>query len=763
TSWDNDGGHNNAWTVSNGTYTIHLGSNDTLKTIGGSNTIYFNSDATNDTITLGNGTNVVNAGGSNGEFTVHGGTAGDWLEFFSMSGGDLTVTRPTGAAPDVVDIDNSSLNSVTLTISNQADALVSFGAHVTNLTLNVAVDGFKLPDDSAGSSFGSVKVHYVSTGELIAAPYNKAEPLPYFLSDLLFFPTPHWTTTLGVHATAPTLHFSMMQSVPSYATSGDANGFVALGGDLPAGYSPQKLLDMNTAGTITLSSAEVSAITALAAWAAVVNVRFVSAADSNSIDIRFGANTQSSGGYSYVPAVPVNYYGSSAYKEQADIYINKNYITDQHIFAHEIGHALGLGGESGNSDTSDVLPFGEDSGQYTVMSYNGAALGTPQVFDIALAQYLYGPNPNYHPNSSHVWTFNGSGGSGNLISDGGSSKNTISSVGTTADAYIDLRQGHWSWLGAKSNDVLAANQLFIDYGTVINIVKTGSGSTTVVCNDGNDHVTCGKGADLVVVGSGADVVSTGGGKDDVLCGTSDFAAADQFNGGGGTDTLTLAGNFAKPVTLDVTTLVSFENIVVDAGHNYDLVSNDATVASGATLTVTASALASTNWLKFDGHVETDGHFNLKGGAGNDTLIGGAQSDTISGGKGADSLTGGGGADHFVYASAAESTSTQYDTITDFYFGTDKFDLPSAASVTGIDKALTAGALSSASFNSDLAAALSGKLHAHHAILFTPNSGSLSGQHFLIVDVNGNAQYDPNTDFVFHLTSLHGTLSTGDFI
>jgi hypothetical protein len=763
TIWDRSGGHNNTYTLSNGSFTITLGTNDKLTTVGGHVNVNFDSSATNDTITLGNGVNVVSGSGSDGTFTIHGGMAADQFQFYSMTGGKLTITRPTGAAADIVDIDSSHLSSATITVANQADAIVTFGAHITNLTLNVAVDGFKLPDDSADATISNLKVNYVSTGEHIAAPYDTAEPLPYFISDLLFFPTPHWTTTLGVHATAPTLHFSMMQAVPSYASSADANGFEKLGGNLPAGDTPQQLLDLNTAGTIHLTNAEVSAITALAAWAEVTNVTLLSAKDSDSVEIRFGANTQTSGGYSYVPQVPVNYYSASAYQESADIYINKQYKSDQHIYAHEIGHALGLGGESGNGDSSDVLPFGEDDGQYTVMSYNGIGRGVPQVFDIAVAQYLYGPNPDYHPNSSHLWTFNSSGGAGNLITDGGSPNNTISAVGTTAEAYIDLRDGHWSWLGAKSDDILAANQLFIDYGTKIDIAKAGKGNTTIVCNGDNDHITGGSGADLVVMGDGTNVVSTGSGADNVLCGAYDFTTADKVNGGGGHDTLTLDGDFSAGVTLHATTLVAFESVIADAGYNYKLVMNDGNVASGATLAVSAAALGASNRLNFDGSAETNGHFTLTGGAGKDVLVGGAMSDTIRGGNGADMLTGNGGADRFVYTAAAQSTSTKYDTITDFHFGTDMFDLPSSVTVTGIDHALTAGSLSSASFNSDLASALSGKLHADHAILFTPNSGTLAGDHFLVVDVNGNAQYDAGTDFVFCLSSLSGTLTAHDFV
>ena len=47
----------------------------------------------------------------------------------------------------------------------------------------------------------------------------------------------------------------------------------------------------------------------------------------------------------------------------------------------------------------------------------------------------------------------------------------------------------------------------------------------------------------------------------------------------------------------------------------------------------------------------------------------------------DSLTGNGGADTFLYTGASQSSSTTYDTVTDFAAGTDHFDLTTA--ITGV--------------------------------------------------------------------------------
>src|SRR6185503_16314309 len=104
-----------------------------------------------------------------------------------------------------------------------------------------------------------------------------------------------------------------------------------------------------------------------------------------------------------------------------------------------------------------------------------------------------------------------------------------------------------------------------------------------------------------------------------------------------------------------------------------------------------------------------------------------------------------------YDSASESTGAGYDTLAGFDFAQDRIDLPVA--VTGLDPKVSQGALSTASFDSDLTAALgAGKLGAGHAAFFTPSSGDLAGQTFLVVDGNGQAGYQAGQDYVFHLTA-----------
>ena len=192
---------------------------------------------------------------------------------------------------------------------------------------------------------------------------------------------------------------------------------------------------------------------------------------------------------------------------------------------------------------------------------------------------------------------------------------------------------------------------------------------------------------------------------------------------------------------------TIEQIVLASGFDYQLSAGDS-VAAWHLLMIDATSLGGANRVVFDGSDETDGSFLFQGSDSADRFTGGAGVDIIIGRGGGDVLAGGGSLDRFVYGSAAESTGAGYDTLVDFDFAEDVLDLPSG--VSGFDAAVAAGSLSTATFDSDLAAALTGKLGAGHAVFFTPNSGDLAGKAFLIVDGNGEAGYQAGEDFVFLL-------------
>jgi Ca2+-binding RTX toxin-like protein len=155
---------------------------------------------------------------------------------------------------------------------------------------------------------------------------------------------------------------------------------------------------------------------------------------------------------------------------------------------------------------------------------------------------------------------------------------------------------------------------------------------------------------------------------------------------------------------------------------------------------------------------------VRGADGNDTIVTGAGRDWIEGNAGSDSLEGGAGRDRFVYLAVSESGGDTHDTILGFDARKDKFDL--TVNVTGIDPTEGGHLDDGGQFDNGLVTAIgAADLAAHHAVLFMPSTGDLAGHTILVVDVNGNAGYQKNKDYVFDLDDADnlGNLDIGDFI
>ena len=242
-------------------------------------------------------------------------------------------------------------------------------------------------------------------------------------------------------------------------------------------------------------------------------------------------------------------------------------------------------------------------------------------------------------------------------------------------------------------------------------------------------------------------ITGGAGDDTVTIASPSTLAGSTFEGGGGANTLVLDGDFSSGFTFGAATMTDVGTLSLVAGHSYNLTTDDANVASGTTLTVDASTLGAGDTLIFNGSAETDGNFTIIGGAGSDTLTGGA------------------GADTFVYNAVSDSTGSAYDTIHSLDFASDLLNTGAIGALpSAIDAAVINGALSTATFDGDLATAIgAGQLGAQHAVLFTPDAGTLSGETFLIVDENGAAGYQAGADLVIDVTGFSGSLTVANFI
>lgn len=217
-----------------------------------------------------------------------------------------------------------------------------------------------------------------------------------------------------------------------------------------------------------------------------------------------------------------------------------------------------------------------------------------------------------------------------------------------------------------------------------------------------------------------------------------LAATDRIAGGGGTDTLTLRGNYSAGLVLEAATIRSIEQLTVAAGYNYNLQTADENIKTGKTLTVDASRLGSSDALIFDGSAETNGRFNFIGGGG---------SSTVTGGTGADTITGGSGQDIIRYTSAPQSTGAAYDIVLAFDAYRDHFQ--TWTGVTAVNPRHFKGELSTSTFDANLTTAMAG-LFAGNAALFTANSGELAGETFLVVNTNHVKGYQSGADLVVRL-------------
>lgn len=161
--------------------------------------------------------------------------------------------------------------------------------------------------------------------------------------------------------------------------------------------------------------------------------------------------------------------------------------------------------------------------------------------------------------------------------------------------------------------------------------------------------------DLILAGNDT---AAGGAGSDTFTMANTMTATDSIDGGAATDTVALSGDYsgAAGIVFGATTMTNVEKMTLANGFEYDLTTNDATVASGKILTIDASALNAGAHLLFDGSAETDGSFSLIGGQANDVLTGGAKADTFDlTGGGFEIAHGGGGADTFLMGGTLASS------------------------------------------------------------------------------------------------------------
>jgi Ca2+-binding RTX toxin-like protein len=383
-------------------------------------------------------------------------------------------------------------------------------------------------------------------------------------------------------------------------------------------------------------------------------------------------------------------------------------------------------------------------------------------------------------NSSDTVTSSGSGASINLDGDYSAGLTLSKSFLKGAEDTFDLQSGHNYDLTVSSNLGAAG---FVTLGSTAGSVtiddSAGSGAL-LFGDDGNASfdVTGTSHADTYTAlqpGSiGTGTIHAGAGDD--IFQWSGLNASDTLDGGSGNDILYIENDNAS-FSITGSMVQSIEQI--NTGTNDTVTLADGVIAPGQNLTMEIDTGS-----HVDDSAETDGTLTITlnvpesgagsgvesaiAGAGNDTLTddgGNAIAVTMTGGGGADTITCGAGSttDTLVYNAASDSTGVNFDTVSNFATANDVFNMP--GTISGVDATVTSGALHTATFDTDLAAAIgAGQMGAHHAVLFTPTSGDYNGDTFLIIDANGTAGYQAGADYVIELSNAQNlaSLSTANF-
>jgi serralysin len=254
---------------------------------------------------------------------------------------------------------------------------------------------------------------------------------------------------------------------------------------------------------------------------------------------------------------------------------------------------------------------------------------------------------------------------------------------------------------------------------------------------------------IVYSGLGTDTITGGAGNDGFYFGPGKYGPSDTVSGGGGNnDQLALDGDYTLTLTNreDVEVFVMLRG-PVGTPNTFNITVADSWTPAGQQRTIFGTTV--TTNITVNAAAEANGNLRFFLGSGSDVVTGGAGNDFFFGNTGADTLTGGAGADTFLYNGANESTGSAYDRLVGLTNGVDHIDLP--GTIGSVAASVTSGTLNVASFNADLATAIgAGQMGAGQAVLFTPTSGTLAGNTFLIADANGIAGYQADQDFVFQL-------------
>ncbi|MGL4487594.1 MAG: M10 family metallopeptidase [Yersinia sp. (in: enterobacteria)] len=175
------------------------------------------------------------------------------------------------------------------------------------------------------------------------------------------------------------------------------------------------------------------------------------------------------------------------------------------VFTHEILHTLGLRHTHdtvGLTQKESIMSY--NSEWYSGANYDGHYASTPQLYDIAALQYLYGANMRTRTGHD-IYTYSRHAPILCIWDAGGT--DTLDYSDQKQDQKINLTAGSFSNVGGLRGNVSIA------YGVVIENAISGSGNDELLGNMEINVLSGGDGDDKLSGGGGADHLWGGKGKD----------------------------------------------------------------------------------------------------------------------------------------------------------------------------------------------------------------------------------------------------------